>query len=107
MMSKASITRARPMRPTSERPVACSLPALDELVGKLTDALNTTGRTTQSYRDDVERELLRLAIAKATRCLGRPTRVFERPGTFHLLITDWGDSLPHTPFARIRRVLDR
>jgi hypothetical protein len=95
------------MRRPSERPVARSLPALDELAGKLTDALNTTGRTTQSYRDDAERELLRLAIAEATRCLGRPTRVFERPGTFDLLVTDWGDSLPHTPFARIRRFFDR
>jgi hypothetical protein len=93
----------------AERPVPSCAGHLDDLIGRLTDALNTTGRVSQSYRDEVERDLLRLAAAKATRCLGRPTRVFERPGSFHLLVTDWGSSLPQAPFdgARIRHVLDR
>jgi hypothetical protein len=112
MTSEASMRpgpiRPVPERPVPERPVACSQPPLlDELAGRLTDALNTAGQVTQCYRDEVERELLRLAIAKTTRCLGRPTRVFERPGRFHLLITDWGDRLPYGPCGRVRGVFDR
>jgi hypothetical protein len=108
MTSDAS-TATTPTGPEAERPVSRrGHHVLDEIIGRLTDALNTTGQITQSYRDEVERELLRLAAAKATRCLGRPTRVFERPGSFHLLVTDWGSSLPRSSFDGAgHRVRDR
>lgn len=68
---------------------------VDDLAGSLIDALNTTGHVTQSYRNEIEHNLLRIAVAKAVRLVGRPTRSFDRPGRIHLLITDWGDRQPH------------
>jgi hypothetical protein len=69
--------------------------SLEDLVTRFLDALNTTGHVTQSYHDEVEHNLLRIAAAKAARSLGRPTRSYDRPGRIHLSVTDWGDNLPH------------
>jgi hypothetical protein len=66
--------------------------AIDELAAALTDALNSRGEVTQSYRDDIERDLVWQAAAQAKRSLGRPTRTFDKPGRIHLLVTNWGNN---------------
>jgi hypothetical protein len=69
-------------------------PNIDDLVSRLIDALNTRGQVTSTYRNELERDLLRIAAARAARSLGRPTRCFDRPDRIHLRVTDWGSSVP-------------